>query len=446
MDGDSRILYLPIETRVRELDARLYFALTAVQANFQVVLGPRWLLHENAERLPRGIFTFKTVNRIDATTMAMVKGLGHTVVAWDEEGPGQIIPDVYLMSIDDHAIDQAEKVFAWGDHQVKALSHKYPRAKSKIEIAGNPRWDILRQSHAGYFAAEASALRAKIGRFLLLNTNFSTYNSCFKDGLAGIQRLGEATGAVKTDADRQLLQDIHDFEGDRYQSYMDLLPGLSTAFPDHTIVVRPHPTEYHKRWTDAAAAFPNVRCVHEGTVQPWILAADAVIQNSCTTGVEALTLGRPVASYCRTAHPGDEAHLANAVCPRIYGEAALIEFLRRMVTDPAAFAPYRAEGMKVLGTHIARLAGESSSAAIVKMLGFLANKREKQGARFDRVFQVPGGLKPFEMPPYLALKLPPISLQDMGAMAGRMAAIEPRFQNTKIVTLADSCFFLRRPG
>lgn len=446
MDGDSRILYLPLETRVRELDARLYFALTAVQANFQVVLGPRWLLQENIDRLPRGIFTFKTVNRIDARTMETVKAHGHTVVAWDEEGPGQIIPDVYLRSIDDHAIEQAEKVFAWGGHQAKALSGKYPQAKGKIETAGNPRWDILRQSHAGYFTAEAQALRAKIGRFLLLNTNFSTYNSCFKDGLEEIRKLGEAVGAVKTDADRQLLQDIHDFEGDRCQSYVDLLPGLSAAFPDHVIVVRPHPTEYHPRWAASAAAFPNVRCIHEGTVQPWILAAEAVIQNSCTTGVEALTLGRPVASYCRTALPGDEAHLANAVCPRIYGEAALIDFLRRVVVDPAAFAPYRAEGMKILATHIARLSGESSSAAIVKMLGFLANRREKQGARFDRVFHMPGGLRPFEMTPYLALKLPPISLQDMGAMAGRMAVIEPRFWNTKIVTLADSCFFLGRQG
>lgn len=446
MNGDSRFLYLPLETRARELDARLYFALTAVQANFQVILGPRWLLHENRDRLPRGIFTFKTVNLMDAQGMAKARDLGHTTAAWDEEGPGQIIPDIYLMSVDDTAMDLAEKVFAWGDHQVNALHRKYPKAKNKVEATGNPRWDVLRASHAGYYAAEADALRARFGKFILLNTNFSTANSCFKDGLAGILRLGEATGAFKTDADRRLLQDIHDFEKTRFDSYFAALPGLSAAFPDHVIVVRPHPTEYHKPWAEIAAALPNVRMIHEGTVQPWILAADTVIQSSCTTGVEALTLGKSVVSYCNPALPEDEAHLANAVCLRVHSEAMLVETLQRFIGDRATFEPHRVQGLKVLARHISRLSGETSSAAILKALGFLANKREKQGARFDRVFQVPGGLKPITMEPYQALKLPPVSLAEIGEMAGRWAHIEPRLAQTRITHIGESAFFLRRPS
>jgi acyl carrier protein len=82
-----------------------------------------------------------------------------------------------------------------------------------------------------------------------------------------------------------------------FSHFKDIVPKLSHAFPDVAIVVRPHPVEDNGPWKDAATDCPNVHVVHEGNVIPWLLAAKVLVQNSCTTAVEAYVLGRPVVNY-----------------------------------------------------------------------------------------------------------------------------------------------------
>ncbi len=444
-DGDSRILYVPVETQAREYDAKLLLCLTALRANFQVVFGPKWLLLTNLGRLPRGLFGFKTLNRMDAVLMPAAIQRGHAVIGWDEEGPGQIVPEIYLKSIDADAVRHAHRIFAWGDHQAKVLAGQFPEAAGKIEAAGNPRGDILRPEYRSCFAEEAQAIRAKYGRFILVNTNFSTYNACFEEGAGVISKIAQATGALK-DGDtggQDLLARIHTFEQGTFESYAAVLPALGSAFPDHTIIVRPHPTEQHDRWREICAPFANVRAVYEGTVVPWIMAAEAVVQNSCTTGIEAVMLNKPVVSYCKYDTPALEWHLANQVCPRVHSETALVEFLQRFIADPAGFTAFNAPRQKVLNHHIAKLSGESSSAAIVKSLIFLAKRSEKAGIQFDRAYPFGKALEGYRKTDYMELKFPEVSgeqLQQRIVRLSRSVAV-PAAEATPI---AASCFLFRR--
>ena len=80
---------------------------------------------------------------------------------------------------------------------------------------------------------------------------------------------------------------------------MQLIPVLSKEFGDHTIIVRPHPSENHEPWVEISEDLPNVKVLYEGSINEWALAADVVIFNNCTTGVEAFLLERPVISYRR---------------------------------------------------------------------------------------------------------------------------------------------------
>lgn len=446
IDGDARILYVPVETRAREWDAKLLFSLMAAAANFQVVIGPKWLLNANTDLLPRGLFGCKTLNRIDASAMEAAAAAGHAIYAWDDEGPGQILPEVYLKNIDPVAVGYAERIFAWGEHQAKMLSRRFPDAASKIEVGGNPRWDLLRPEHRGFFAAEAGALRAAHGRFILVNTNFGTFNSWWSEGLEAITNVAAETGAFErsNEADQRMLADIHDFEKGVFLSYGAMLAALSAAFPDHTIVLRPHPTEKVEVWEKITASLPNVKTLREGVVIPWIMAAEAVVQNSCTTGVEALTLGVPVVSYCKYETPLVEWHLASHVTPRAKDETALVNHLKQFLSDPASFKSVNAQGLQVLGRHIAKLAGETAAAAILKSLTFLAKRSEKRQSVFDRVFSLPKGLRPYLKTKYLAMKFPPVSGSDLAQAVSRLTRPHPRLDQVSITQIAESTFFLKR--
>src|SRR6185312_5229867 len=132
LDADSRFMILPIEGRTRELDAKLLFALEGLTANFQAILSQKWILNVNFHKLPRSLFVFKTLNEIDSGAMREARRTGQTIVGWDDEGPGQIIHENYLKGLVDSAVGITQRVFAWGQNQVDALSGKYPDQRFKF--------------------------------------------------------------------------------------------------------------------------------------------------------------------------------------------------------------------------------------------------------------------------------------------------------------------------
>ena len=75
---------------------------------------------------------------------------------------------------------------------------------------------------------------------------------------------------------------------------------MEKAFSEHTIVVRPHPTENQEIYRQIAAQCQRVQVTNEGNVVPWLMATKAVIHNGCTTGVEAYFMGLPAISYRAT--------------------------------------------------------------------------------------------------------------------------------------------------
>lgn len=114
---------------------------------------------------------------------------------------------------------------------------------------------------------------------------------------------------------------LNDFQGSVFRGFMELIEQLSRRFPDHTVVVRPHPSENHAPWHARAATLPNVEVVYEGNVTEWILASEICIHTNCTTGVESYLLGKPSISYRPTCDPKFDLFLPNALS----GEAFELE-------------------------------------------------------------------------------------------------------------------------
>ena len=90
---------------------------------------------------------------------------------------------------------------------------------------------------------------------------------------------------------------LRDHKQSLFDAFKDLIPRLNKAFPDHKLVVRPHPTENQDIYRQIAGRCKGVVVTNEGNVVPWLMATRAVIHNGCTTGVEAFLMGVPAISY-----------------------------------------------------------------------------------------------------------------------------------------------------
>ena len=73
----SKILYLPMEIASRELDSRLLLATIAASHGFEIVLGQKWLIERNIERMTPGVYLSKTLTVRDAKMLTRAKEAGY---------------------------------------------------------------------------------------------------------------------------------------------------------------------------------------------------------------------------------------------------------------------------------------------------------------------------------------------------------------------------------
>ena len=306
MGNSVSTLIIPVESQVRELDAKILLSCVAAERGFPVIMGSRAYAHFKLASIPRGVYLAKSMRSLSNTMFRIVRQLGHEIVAWEEEALVHPPADTYFtLRLSPTTIKNVSHIFAWGQENVDLLRH-YPAlpANMPIHITGNPRGDILRSEMRPYFETEVQRLRNLHGNFILINTNFSDVNPFI--GSIGLfqpekKRGGKASrGQSGIGMSRAFAEGLWDHKQAILRDFTQLIPALERAFPDLNIVVRPHPSENHEIYQDIAAQCERVAVTSEGNVIPWLLAAKAMVHNGCTTGLEAYVLGVPAISYLAT--------------------------------------------------------------------------------------------------------------------------------------------------
>ena len=82
---DKPFLIIPSETKSREFEPKLLLACMAASAGYPVIVGSRIHIHNAIARLPRGIYFAKDIARSSTRVFKILKKLGFSIVAWDEE-------------------------------------------------------------------------------------------------------------------------------------------------------------------------------------------------------------------------------------------------------------------------------------------------------------------------------------------------------------------------
>ena len=110
-----------------------------------------------------------------------------------------------------------------------------------------------------------------------------------------------------------------------FDGFKQMIPALADAFPGLRVVIRPHPSEDHGPWLALAAGRSDITVANDNAAAPWLLAAEVVIHNGCTTGLEAYLLDRPVICYQPVIHPLYDLELPNGVSDAVADVAGLIK-------------------------------------------------------------------------------------------------------------------------
>lgn len=461
-------LIIPVENQVRELDAKILLSCIAAQRRFVCVIGSRLEIDFRIASFPRSLYLSKSMTARSVKMFRIIKKLGHEISAWDEEALIHPPPETYYSRrLSPTAINYVSHLFAWGEENAR-LWRQYPDLPNgiPIHITGNPRGDMLRPEIHGYFAKEAEELRTTHGDFILINTNFSNVNAFYPSQnlfLPPVKpdekepRFGR--GAVGMS--REYAEGLRDYKKAIFEDFKGLIPTLEKVFPNHTIIVRPHPTENPQVYHEIASRCERVRVTNEGNVISWLRATKALVHNGCTTGVEAYLMGIPAVAYQATVNDYYDCgfyRLPNFLSHQCFNCDDLVTTLEKILSGDLDAAKGR-ERRALMGSYLAAQDGPLACQRIVEVLESIVNDHSETTkpslknslhGRFSAtkrraVKRIKSYMpKSKYRPEFQRHRYPGLSLSALSAKVSRFQTLLGESQTLTVEQLSDHIFRIRK--
>jgi surface carbohydrate biosynthesis protein len=329
------LLFVPIETKVREYHGKLLFAAIAAERGYDVVFGHQIAMMRWAHAFRRGTYLDKSTTESKIPWFKRCREMGNRIVAWDEEGLVFFnVPTYQKMRLCKPAFMGVDQLYCWGDVQVDAILEWYPDEKERLVKTGNPRFDILRSEFRNVYEDRVSELKKTYGRMILINTNFA-FGNHFNGPESVLKQLKRYEMADEPGFFEHWIKS-HEAG---IQTFLELLPELSRRYPDYTIIIRPHPSEHHNVYEALEAQYPNIKVRADGNAVEWIIASEVLIHYNCTTGIEAYVLQVPSITYRKASDERYEQPLPNDLSFSAFTEDMLFELVERSLGNGEPLPP-----------------------------------------------------------------------------------------------------------
>jgi surface carbohydrate biosynthesis protein len=348
-------ILLPVEAISRELDFKLFLAVSLASQNVNVIVAQHDYFNSGASEFEGGFYIGKNIFKslfseksaksdVDLHFYRELRKNDISLLHLDEEGAiyGGDEKDWELelnARLDPKVLGENEYIFTWGSFQQQYFQRKASRLpNSHVINTGHPKYDLCKPTFRKYFQKDIDEIKAKYGSFILFNTNFDIAN-----GLIGLKDTFSNSNPCWVSYSRNNEQmrikfvNWWSYQNKTLANFVTLLNKLSIVFPDKTFVLRPHPSEDPAFYETVFDAAKNVYVDKTRAVHPWIMAADVLIHDSCTTAVESYLADTPIINYRSIKNNQYEIKLPNQCGTQCKTEDEVIEAINDLSRDRKLF-------------------------------------------------------------------------------------------------------------
>jgi surface carbohydrate biosynthesis protein len=327
------VVALPVETKTRELDGKLFLALNLIERGHCVYIGPDYEILRSIDIIQPDIYISKDTPQDNNEFLTELSHSGVSVCILETEGGVFDSLEDYLQG-KQGIMNRYDAFFAWGPKQAEAIGQCNSDV-SGIHVTGNPRFDLLRPRLREIYKQRSKSIIEQYGDYILINGPFGRFNM-FPD---------------------------HGREKDDYQLFRELIRliyELSDEFQGFNIIVRPHPSEDHSRYKREFNQSDNVITEYSGDVRTWISGASMTIFHRSTTGIEAALMGTPAISYRPLEDDNSESIITQEIAKNAFTREDILDILHEYAQDDLSFSLTTGEKEK-LSNYFYR--GDQTSAA-----------------------------------------------------------------------------------
>ncbi|MEX0450737.1 surface carbohydrate biosynthesis protein [Spiribacter sp. 218] len=329
----SEWIYLPVEVQVREFDSRLLLACCAAEKGYEVVLGKKRDLAGAYKYFPRGLLVDKSISVRRGDQFSRLKENGFDISVSEEESQGAYAnPESFLnWRMSSTNLRLIDCYFSWGRMQSELIKSRYPESSDKVLTVGSPRFDLCRMEYRRLFQEAVSDITRKYGKVILFNSIFSSVLN-YRGGRSFHRQLLERVGAITDSASAEYYEGKFDHLQKNFRHCGNVFRIVTEAFPEHTLIIRPHPGDDRGLWRELIDRIPNAEVVHEGNIIPWLIAADGIFHHGSTSAVESQLLGKACISFLPYYNSTYDDWLPNQIGPVAYDTDQLIGYLQDAIS------------------------------------------------------------------------------------------------------------------
>jgi len=452
MQNNKSWLYLPIETKVRELHGKMLLSLFAAEDGFNAVIGSRRGIYTMLPFLPKGIvFGFGLCENFKKNYLDFIKR-GLKIVSWDEEGLVTFNESIYLKHrVSEKTMKLLQMFFCWGKRHFLFFKNISDNSKCDMSITGNPRFDLLRPEFRIFFNKEVDEIKKKYGKIILINTNFG-YGNHYSGKDYAVNSL-RRNGWMNTTKDEKYFMGFVKWQEKMFNYFKEIMPLLSEKFKEYRIIIRPHPSENREVWEKIVSGYSNISVIHSGNVIPWIMSAEVVIHNNCTTAVEAYLLDKNIISFRPATMEEYESDLPNVLSFEARNQEELVDILNKILKEN--YSCKNSLKDEKINFYISGIKEKTASELIIKEL-----KKITKGDSFEKInkaYLFVYNLKSFLVgvikkilgnfeenigDRYIAHKMPDLNKKEIEGVIERFSKLDEKFSKVKVKSLGPECFHI----
>lgn len=337
LEAGKKAVLFPVETISRELDFKLVLAGFCVTPENQIFLGNHTDIYELGKKLNHGLYVGKNVLNVSPTRLRVcyddLKKNHFRVIYLDEEGaifaggPEDWKQDM-IRKFDPRWLNAEDHACSWGTFQDQLYHDLKPACENNIVMTGHPRFSLCHERFLPLYQKEIDELKQQHGRFILVSTNFTRGNFG-----AGADYFFKRYHVTPDSPLRAPLVEEFAYHHQKLGLFIRLVSRLSDSFPQHKIILRPHPSESHAIYQAILQHIPRAEIHVHGSLTAWLRAADALIHCGCTTGIEGWLSGTYVVNYQPLHADAFERRVPNLVGERCETENEVVSRLQQALAS-----------------------------------------------------------------------------------------------------------------
>ena len=118
-------IYIMMEIKKRELDARIYFAMKSAMKGYSCCLGKKTSIFRYRNLIKKGFVFLKSIGPRNTVLIDGMQKSGHFVNAWDEEGMTFFEEEYRDRRLHKENLEKLSMFFTWGDIDTKVIKKTY---------------------------------------------------------------------------------------------------------------------------------------------------------------------------------------------------------------------------------------------------------------------------------------------------------------------------------